>query len=84
MGNLKHAYYSKEQLNKNGKTFVYLNSKKEKIYATEIFDTKMDNQYKYFKDNLYVGEVEKFVEKMDNSINSTREYSYKDRQFHRD
>ena len=84
MGNLKHAYYSKEQLNKNGKTFVYLNAKKEKIYATEIFDTKMDNQYKYFKDNVYVGKVENFVEKMDDSINSTREYSYKDRQFHRD
>ena len=84
MGNLKHAYYSKEQLNKNGKIFVYLNVEKEKIYATEIFDTKMDNQYKYFKDNVYVGKVEKFVEKMDNSINSTREYSYKDRQFHRD
>lgn len=84
MGNLKHAYYSKEQLNNNGKTFVYLNSKKEKKYATEIFDTKMDHQYKYFKDNVYVGEVEKFVEKIDNSINSTREYFYKDRQFRLD
>lgn len=56
-----HAYYSTKQFNKNGNLYIYLNDKNEKIHATTITSSKLEEMNR-FDDMVYLGEVVKYVE----------------------
>ncbi len=56
-----HAYYSTKQFLQNGNLYIYLNDKNEKIRATTITSSKLE-EVNRFDDMVYLGEVVKYVE----------------------
>ena len=56
-----HGFFSQKQKQKNGKSYIYLNMEGIEVEVSEVNREKPKDIYKNFNDNVYVGEVNKFV-----------------------
>ena len=61
-----YGYYSDVQSRATGYIYTYLNATGDKIEVTEVSSTKKDDDQmtKYFKDNMYMGNVIKYESKI--------------------
>lgn len=55
-----YGYYSEKQVQHNNVIHVYLQNNKE-VYTSEVSNIKKIDITKNFNDNIFVGEVQKFV-----------------------
>lgn len=73
MSSPKYGYYSIQQSKNNQCAYVYLDSSGKEVYVTQIGDYYLegDKLTKYFSDNKYVGEVTKYIKKVNVLNDST-------------
>jgi hypothetical protein len=56
-----HGYYSTIQRTNNKIYYIYMNEQGKETSVTEVSNIKTENVTEFFKDNSYVGIVNKFV-----------------------
>ena len=63
MSSPTYGYYSNQQSKNNQCAYIYLDTSGKEVYITQVSECNLegDELTKYFSDNIYVGEVTKYI-----------------------